>query len=299
MKTSYWLAGLALLALAGLAFAAAGDDVQDSPWTGAYHLRIVRVTGQAASPGATLGCGEICGTPIIAPDDEAWGTPAQLEALARALGGTKSEAVTGYIVRPSPDGTARFEATIYPGETKVGLRFAARVPDTPETPHTIDLTLLHDPDTGTPLAEARVLSASGRTVAIAAPSPVAGEFIVLAVTPMDPDRAVARIAKVAEVGTVSGDIVPPRLVERVDPVYPAKAAEAARTGKIIVQAVIDTEGVPRAIKMLKLPEGCEDLAAAAVDAISRWRYEPATRDGKPVPVFFTLVIAFRLEEKKP
>jgi outer membrane biosynthesis protein TonB len=51
------------------------------------------------------------------------------------------------------------------------------------------------------------------------------------------------------------------------------------------------------IEVLKKPdpEGAEALAEAAKEALSQWRYEPATRDGKPVKVFFTVVIDFKLD----
>ena len=38
------------------------------------------------------------------------------------------------------------------------------------------------------------------------------------------------------------------------------------------------------------------LDQAAVDAIRQWTFEPATIDGKPVPVIFNLTIRFKLDE---
>ena len=34
--------------------------------------------------------------------------------------------------------------------------------------------------------------------------------------------------------------------------------------------------------------------AAAIEAVGRWRYEPATEDGEPVDVHFTVVVDFDL-----
>lgn len=259
-----------------------------------YHLRVVRVTGAEASRGAALGCDGFCGRPIVAPAEEAWGTPAQLDAIAKGLGGARAEAVTGFIVQPDASGAARFEATVYPGETAVRLQFAATPPQETNAPH--DLTLeLRPLGGGVPLAEARVLAASQRTVAIAAPSPLDGEWIVLAVTALSPAEAEHAIAAEKPIELVRDDIVGPRLVERIDPVYPPSARAEKRQGKVIVQGVVDTTGRVRAPVLLKVPEGCEDLAASVVDAVSRWRYEPATIDGNPVPVYFTIVVKFALE----
>ncbi|MCU0225318.1 MAG: energy transducer TonB [Acidobacteria bacterium] len=259
-----------------------------------YHLRVVRVTGAEASLGAAVRCDGFCGRPIVAPAEEAWGTPAQLDALAKGLGGTRAMPVTGYIVRPDPSGTARFEATVYPGETSVRLRFTGKAPIDGDAPHDLSLELL-PMDGGVALAEARVLAAPQRTVAIAAPSPLAGEWLVLAVTALAPSEAERRIAADTPIELVVGEIEAPTLLEKVEPAYPPAARKEGRQGKVIIQAVIDAEGHVRAPTLLKVPEGCEDLAAAVVDSVSRWKYAPATRHGVPVTVYFTVVVNFKLE----
>ena len=280
----------------GLALpAAAGAEV---PGTSvAYHLRVVRVAGAKASRGAAIGCKGLCGTPILVPDDESWGSPEQLAALAKALEGDRADPVTGYIVRPSPEGGSRFEATVYPGETVLSMEFEARMPEENARAHELTLRLTGIEPDASPLAEARLLVHAERTVAIAAPSPVEGEWVVLAVTPMDPDSVRARLAKVEEVRTLdsTATIEPPTLVHREVPRYPEVARRDVRSGRVVLEAVIDREGVPRAIKVLRVPEGCEDLAAASVDSVGRWRYEPATLDGRPVPVYFTVVFQFVLD----
>ena len=108
------------------------------------------------------------GWPIIAPSEEAWGTPEQLTALAHALGGERADAVTGFIVQPGLDGEARFEGTVYPGEAAVRVSFEARPPAEPGAPHDLQLVVL-PLGGGIPLAEIRVLAGTDRTVAVAAP----------------------------------------------------------------------------------------------------------------------------------
>jgi TonB family protein len=41
-------------------------------------------------------------------------------------------------------------------------------------------------------------------------------------------------------------------------------------------------------------EGDVRLAAAAVEAVRQWRYEPITKDGQAIEVRMTLTIRFRL-----
>jgi TonB family protein len=288
---------MAFLSASGIAAAGPPDPASPVPVLSAapyYHLRVVRVTGADASQGAAVRCDGFCGRPIVAPAEEAWGTPAQLEALAKGLGGTRAMPVTGYVVQPEASGTARFEATIYPGETSVRLRFAGKVPGEAGGTHDLTLELL-PPGGGEALAEARVLAAPQRTVAIAAPSPLAGEWLVLAVTALAPAEAERRIAAERPIEIVAGEVIPPKLVEKAQPVYPAAARKEGRQGKIVVQSVVDEAGHVRAPVLLSVPDGCEDLAASVVDAVSRWKYAPATRNGEPVAVYFTVTVNFALE----
>ncbi|MBP7149118.1 MAG: TonB family protein [Acidobacteria bacterium] len=263
-----------------------------------YHLRIVRVSSQAASPGAALECRDFCGTPVVAPALESWGTPAQLREIARILGGDKGEAVGGLILTADDRGQARFEGTIYPGPASVKLEFTGAAPREPDRAH--DLAVRVVSDTGEPLAESRLLARAESTIAIAAPSPVPGEWIVVAATPVDPAvaeqriRAAHEIRLVPEPGT-GADVTPPKLVHRVTPLYPQSAKHEHRTGKIVLQAVIDSAGAVQAIRLLSVAPGGEDLAAAAVDAVRQWRYEPATVASVPTAVYFTIVVNFQLE----
>ncbi len=261
-----------------------------------YHLRVVRVTGVSAPRGAGLGCTGRCGTPILLPSEEAWGTPEQTAALARVLGGERADAVTGFAI--NADGmTASFAGRIYPGETFVDLRFEAVAPQKSGDPHDITL-LIHRPDeTAPPLAEAHILARADRTVAIATPSPIEGEWIVLAVTPMDSDAARQQVEREQDIyllGQIPG-ITPPERVRAVDPVYPGTAREEKRSGVVLLESLIDAEGIPRAIRVLRVPPGCEDMASAAVEAVRQWRYEPARLEGRPVPVYFTIMVDFALE----
>ena len=288
---------MVLLSASGIAEAGPPDPASPIPVLSAapyYHLRVVRVTGADASRGAAVRCEGFCGRPIVAPAEEAWGTPEQLAALARGLGGARAMPVTGFIVKPDATGASRFEATVYPGETVLRLRFTGKAPVDENAPHDLTLELL-PVGGGEALAEARVLAASQRTVAIAAPSPLPGEWVVLAVTALTPVEAERRVEQNEAIQLARPPVEPPRLVEKIDPVYPSTAKQEGRQGKVIVQAVVDVEGRVRAPVLLSVPEGCEDLAASAVDAVSRWRYAPATLNGKPVPVYFTVVVNFALE----
>ena len=62
---------------------------------------------------------------------------------------------------------------------------------------------------------------------------------------------------------------------------------------MIVQAIINKEGTVENVKVLKgLPMG---LDQSAIDAIKRWRFKPATLNGKPVTVYYNLTVNFTLQ----
>ncbi len=77
-----------------------------------------------------------------------------------------------------------------------------------------------------------------------------------------------------------------------DPAYTEVARRARRTGIVVLEAVIDRDGSVRDVKVLRdLGFG---LTEAAVNAVRRWRFEPATLDGRPVAVLYNLTVRFDL-----
>lgn len=92
---------------------------------------------------------------------------------------------------------------------------------------------------------------------------------------------------------VAGDVVAPEKVDAPQPQYTEIARKARVQGVVIVQAIIDKEGQVTNVKVLKgLPMGLED---AAVDAVKRWKFRPATLNGKPVAVYYNLTVNFRIQ----
>jgi len=92
---------------------------------------------------------------------------------------------------------------------------------------------------------------------------------------------------------VGGAVIRPVIIDRVEPQYTEMARRARLEGTVIVQAVIDEAGNVLDVKVLKrLPMG---LDQSAVDAVSRWRFKPATLYGRPVKVFYSLTVNFRVQ----
>ncbi len=93
---------------------------------------------------------------------------------------------------------------------------------------------------------------------------------------------------------VGGDMNPPVKINAPQPQYTEIARKARIQGVVIVQAIIDKDGNVTSVKLLKgLPMG---LDTAALDAIKRWKFKPATlADGRPVAVYYTLTVNFQLQ----
>ncbi len=89
---------------------------------------------------------------------------------------------------------------------------------------------------------------------------------------------------------VGGEVQPPRRLAAPLPVYPDAAWAAGITGDVLVRAVIDETGAVTDVEVLRgLPYG---ITEAAVAAIWRWKFAPATRDGQPVAVYRNLSVRF-------
>jgi hypothetical protein len=83
-------------------------------------------------------------------------------------------------------------------------------------------------------------------------------------------------------------ITPPKAIHRVEPLAPASLA--GRGAFAIVEAIIGEDGKPRHICFAS---GDSDWGNAVAVAFKQWLFEPATLEGKPVAVQFTLTMRLR------
>jgi TonB family protein len=64
------------------------------------------------------------------------------------------------------------------------------------------------------------------------------------------------------------------------------------TGTVLVSVVIGADGVPGQIELVRgAGFGLDEKAA---EAVSKWRFKPATKDGAPVRVKAQIEVNFRL-----
>jgi len=84
----------------------------------------------------------------------------------------------------------------------------------------------------------------------------------------------------------------PVLIFKTEPAYSEEARKGKIQGTVILQVEIDANGFPRDIRVRR-PLGF-GLEERAIEAVGRWRFRPAYRNGNPVPCSAVVEVNFRL-----
>ncbi len=130
---------------------------------------------------------------------------------------------------------------------------------------------------------------SARLEAPEMPLPFGDEVVVLLGDPEPPPAP--------DVGPLvpgMAGVTEPELIERVEPDYPEVARRARVQGRVILQAVIHKDGTVGQVTVLHDPAPHLGLSDEAVSAVRQWRYRPGMQQGRPVDVYFTVVVDFTL-----
>ena len=167
----------------------------------------------------------------------------------------------------------------------------------------VDLLLKEAPMPSTRALRNAVLTASALLVAFA---------LAASALPLQSSGAKAPAAAQAPAAEKDKSAPEPKIVHKVNPVYPEDAKADKVEGKFLIAVVIGKDGAVRDARVVassKTPghidesqtkgtpaaiQGDPRLAKAAVEAIQGWRYEPVLRNGQPVEARMTITINFRL-----
>jgi len=99
--------------------------------------------------------------------------------------------------------------------------------------------------------------------------------------------------KERRLASTHNDLTPPFPVIKVDPKYVASAEREQVQGIVVFYAVISEDG---ALSKLRLIRGVDDrLDAAAREALGKWEFRAAMKNGKAVAVESLIRIPFRLD----
>ena len=113
---------------------------------------------------------------------------------------------------------------------------------------------------------------------------IVGGFEIEAPPPPPPPRVPIR---------TGGNIQPPALVKRVEPIYPDIAVRAHIEGTVILEAIVNEEGRVESVKVLR---SVGVLDRPAMEAVQQWMYEPLTLNGIRSPFILTVVLTFKLTQ---
>ena len=91
---------------------------------------------------------------------------------------------------------------------------------------------------------------------------------------------------------VGGAIKAPAKVVDVAPVYPDIAISARKTGVVILELLLGTDGAVQGSRVIR---SVPLLDEAARDATMQWRYTPTLLNGVPVQLFFNVTVTFELQ----
>lgn len=133
------------------------------------------------------------------------------------------------------------------------------------------------------------------TFGCAAPRPVASPTGPQTALPPPETPAIERPAgpgSVDEPLKVGGDVKAPILIQKVEPIYPLEARKSKIQGVVVIEAVITDRGEVIRTRVLRSDNPL--LERPALDAVQQWRFQPATRNGKPVSVLVVLTSTFNL-----
>lgn len=88
-------------------------------------------------------------------------------------------------------------------------------------------------------------------------------------------------------------IAPPKILQKSEPQYTDQAKAAKIQGPVLLSIVV---GVDQAVHDIRVIQPLDPgLDANAVASIRTWRFQPATKDGKPVSVRAMIQVNFRLQ----
>ncbi len=267
--------GLKLLAVAAGVLVAAA--------VGTWYVR----TGQPAAPAALAASS--APQPTTRVNDSASSTPSRsvAEPVTVPPAATAAAREESSIAEPTPAASH----TVTPAQpSHAGASLKAAVPERVRTEESKKLSLgevhLAAPTAAPGVRDGRA-SDPVPAVDLGASEPVSENGLV-AVLPSGRKQPAAPPAPIP----VGGDVKPARLISSTPPLYPTLAKTQRVSGNVVIDALIDATG---RVTTMKIVSGPTLLHQAAMDALRQWKYQPATLDGKPVPMHLTVSIQFRLE----
>jgi TonB family protein len=91
--------------------------------------------------------------------------------------------------------------------------------------------------------------------------------------------------------TVTKGIKPPKAISTPDPKYPDLPQDAEPRGTVVLLIGVNTKGHVGPVRVLRSDESV--FEKTAVETVKKWKFKPAQKDGRPVPVQITVEMKFQ------
>jgi len=111
--------------------------------------------------------------------------------------------------------------------------------------------------------------------------------------PREPQEDVIQEIKRRELFQYRDGVTFAKALYHPHPEYSEAARKSKLMGRVTLGLVVDTDGKVRSVWVVRPLGG--GLDENAIDAVKRWNFTPATKDGKAVPLLMNLSIGFRLK----
>lgn len=132
------------------------------------------------------------------------------------------------------------------------------------------------------------------------------KMVVIKPDPETPETSMKNVLRIAEnTGLrikVESDIMQffqvsekPELIYQVPPEYPEIARKAGLMGRVFLKFMVNTDGTVSNVMVLR---GKQIFHQAAIDAVQQFKFKPAQNEGKPVAVWMTQPVNFRLSKSE-
>jgi periplasmic protein TonB len=91
---------------------------------------------------------------------------------------------------------------------------------------------------------------------------------------------------------IGGGVSAPKAIYAPDPEYSEEARKAKYQGTVVLSLIVGADGLPRDIRIARsVGLGLDEKA---IETVKTWKFEPGTKDGKPVATYATIEVAFHL-----
>jgi protein TonB len=91
---------------------------------------------------------------------------------------------------------------------------------------------------------------------------------------------------------IGGGVSAPKATYAPDPEYSEEARKAKYQGVVVLTLIVGADGVPRDIRVTRsLGLGLDEKA---IETVKTWKFDPGTKDGKPVATYANIEVQFHL-----